>query len=32
LLLAANTPNNPQPKLVEQVKAKGPEFADDIPF
>ena len=30
--LAANTPNNPQPKLVEQVKAKGPEFADDIPF
>ena len=27
--LAANTPNNPQPKLVEQVKAKGPEFEED---
>ena len=26
---ATNTPNNPQPKLVEQVKAKGPEFEED---
>ena len=28
----ANALNEPQPKLVEQLKAKEPQFEDDIPF
>ncbi len=28
----ANTPNDPQPELIERVKAKHPAFDDEIPI